>query len=404
MRRALPLLLLTVALTPPALAQTLPVRPAPIPRVSAPGAAQPAAPGTRPAPVIPTLRLTPPLPEVRRVEVLSNSFIRAAHALVLLPDREATGGRALDLATESALRTFRAAPDLAEVDVSVYRARGYRGFGGPLPLLTLSVPRGRLPTFQAEIADGRYDRLWTNPSAAPAEPELTPSEELERLPVFFGTEAELLRQRLDQLLSQTRGGVRGGLLYKGDPTRRQVALTFDDVPHPMYFPLVLDLLRRAGARATFFVIGRNAEAYPYFIRDLVAQGHELGNHTYHHVRLPKLTDAQITQELRTTNDLLTRLTGQPVRYFRPPGGEYSARVLNIARGLGLTTVFWTDDPGDFANPGVETVEARFARNLRPGGIILLHDNAPDGLAALPDLLKVAREKGYRVDTAGAFTR
>ncbi|ABF44219.1 polysaccharide deacetylase family protein [Deinococcus geothermalis] len=404
MRRALPLLLLTVALTLPSLAQTVPVRPAPIPRVSPPGVAQPVAPGTRPAPVIPTLRLTPPLPEVRRVEVLGNGFIRAAHALVLLPTPEATGPRALTLATESVLRTFRAAPDLGEVDVSVYLAEGYRGFGGPLPLLTLSVPRARLATFRDEVRRGSYDRLWTNPTATPPEPELTPSEELERLPVFFGTEADLLRQRLDQFLSQARGGVRGGLLYKGDSTRRQVALTFDDVPHPMYFPLVLDLLRREGAKASFFVIGRNAEAYPYFVRDLVAQGHELGNHTYHHVRLPRLTDAQITRELQTTNDLLTRLTGQPVRYFRPPGGEYSARVLNIARGLGLTTVFWTDDPGDFANPGIETVEARFARNLRPGGIILLHDNAPDGLAALPDLLKVAREKGYRVDTVGAFTR
>ncbi|WP_216326188.1 polysaccharide deacetylase family protein [Deinococcus aestuarii] len=404
MPRVLPLLLITAALTPTVLAQPAPARPAPIPQVTSPGAVQPTAPGTRAAPVIPTLRLTPAIPEVRRVEVLGNGFLRVAHALVLLPDREATGRRALDLATESVLRTFRAAPGLGEVDVSVYRAQGYWGFGGPLPLLTLSVPRDRLPTFRAEIADGRYDRLWTNPGTTPPEPELTPSEELERLPVFFGTQAELLRQRLDQLLSQTRGGVRGGLLYKGDPTRRQVALTFDDVPHPMYFPLVLDLLRRDGARATFFVIGRNAEAYPYFIRDLVAGGHELGNHTYHHVRLPGLTDAQITRELQTTNDLLTRLTGQPVRYFRPPGGQYSARVLNVARGLGLTTVFWTDDPGDFANPGVETVEARFARNLRPGGIILLHDNAPDGLAALPDLLKVAREKGYRVDTAGALAR
>lgn len=79
-------------------------------------------------------------------------------------------------------------------------------------------------------------------------------------------------------------------------------------------------------------------------------------------------------------------------------------MTRIAEGLGLTTVFWTDDPGDFQNPGVETVEARFARHLRPGGIILLHDNAPDGLAALPDLLNVARQQGYVVDTVGDLTR
>ncbi|MFC3832908.1 MULTISPECIES: polysaccharide deacetylase family protein [Deinococcus] len=380
------------------------IRPAPIPPVTSPGQVQPVAPGTRPAPVLATLRLAPAVPGVQKVEVLSNGFVKAAHALILLPAREATAPRALTLATQSVLGAFRADPALIEVDVSVYRKEKYQGFGGPLPLLTLSVPRARQPTFQAALQAGNYERVWIQSGAATPEPELTPLQELERLPVFFGTQAELLFQRLTQATSQTRGGVRGGLLFKGTPTRRQVALTVDDVPHPLYFPLVLDALQRAGARATFFVIGRNAQAYPYFVQDMVRGGHEVANHTFHHVRLPKLSDAQITAELKRTNELLTRLSGQPVRYFRPPGGQYSARVLKIAEGLGLTTVFWTDDPGDFQNPGVETVEARFARSLRPGGIILLHDNAPDGLAALPDLLKVARERGYTIDTAGALTR
>ena len=405
-------LLLCAALGGAALAQTAPaqrsptpsVRPAPIPPVTAPGQVQPVAPGTRPAPMLATLRLTPAVPGVQRVEVLSNSFVRAAHALILLPGREATVARARTLAIQSVLGAFRADPALIEVDVSVYHQETYRGFGGPLPLLTLSVPQIQLQTFQAALGAGTYDRVWTQGGTSSPEPELTPLQELERLPVFFGTQAELLYQRLTQATAQTGGGVRGGLLFKGNPARRQVALTFDDVPHPLYFPRVLDALQRAGARATFFVIGRNAQAYPYFVQDMVRGGHEVANHTFHHVRLPKLSDAQITAELKRTNDLLTRLSGQPVRYFRPPGGEYSARVLKIAEGLGLTTVFWTDDPGDFQNPGVETVEARFARSLRPGGIILLHDNAPDGLAALPDLLKVARERGYTVGTAGALTR
>lgn len=395
------LLLLSAALLTTALAVQ---PPAPVPPVTLPGQVQPLAPGTRAAPVIPTLRLTPALPEVRKVEVLGNGYTQVAHALVLIPAKDVSPRRALTLAVQSVQGAYRAAPGLAEVDVSVYRADTYRGFGGPLPLLTLSVPRARLGTYQNQLSSDTYDRLWTPENLEPPDPPGTPVREPERLPIFVGTQAELQRQRLEQSLAQVRGGVRSSLLFKGTPARRQVALTFDDVPHPMYFPLVLDLLRRENAHATFFVIGRNAEAYPYFIRDLVAQGHELGNHTYHHVRLPHLTDAQIRAELQSTNDLLTRLTGQPVRFFRPPGGEYSRRVLTIARSLGLTTVFWTDDPGDFANPGVETVEARFARNLRPGGIVLLHDNAPDGLAALPDLLKAAREKGYPLVPAGAFVR
>ncbi|GAA5514575.1 hypothetical protein Dcar01_03331 [Deinococcus carri] len=399
-----PALLLTAALSVVGAAHAATSLPAPLPPVTPPGQVQPLAPGTRAAPVLPTLHLTPAIPEVRKVEVLGNGFIQAAHALVLVPSQEVSPQRALVLAVQSVQGAYRADPTLAEVDVSVYRAETYRGFGGPLPVLTLSVPRARLKTFQSEVAADTYDRVWTPQNMELPEPPGTPVQALERLPVFVGTQAELLKQRLEQSLAQAGGGVRGGLLFKGNPAQRQVALTFDDVPHPLYFPLVLDLLRRENAHATFFIIGRNAQAYPYFIRDLVQGGHELGNHTYHHVRLPHLTDAQIRAELQSTNALLTRLTGQPVRFFRPPGGEYSQRVLDIARSLGLTTVFWTDDPGDFQNPGVETVEARFTRHLRPGGIILLHDNAPDGLKALPDLLKVAREKGYGVVPAGALVR
>ncbi|MFC6659506.1 polysaccharide deacetylase family protein [Deinococcus multiflagellatus] len=116
------------------------------------------------------------------------------------------------------------------------------------------------------------------------------------------------------------GGVHGGLLYRGRRDASNVAaLTFDDAPHPLYEPLLLDLLRRSGMHATFFVIGRNAQAYPYFVRDMVAQGHEVGNHTYHHVRLPPLSPGAARDELQWANTLLSSLTGRPVRYFRPPG-------------------------------------------------------------------------------------
>lgn len=379
-------------------------RHAPVPQVTAPGQVQPVAPGTRPAPVLPTLSLTPAIPEVRKVETISNGFITGAHALILVPGKDITPAHVRTLAREAALRTYAAKPNLAEVDVSVYRSETYRGFGGPLPVLTLSVPRSRLAQFQSQFEAGTYDRTWAAPNMQTPEPEFSPIQELERLPVFIGTDAELLSQKIEQILGLVHGGSRAGLLYRGNSKNKEVALTFDDAPHPLFFPLVLDALKRENAHATFFVIGRNAQAYPYFIKDAAAQGHELANHTFHHVRLPKLTDAQITAELKSTNDLLTALTGEPVRYFRPPGGEYSHRVLKIAESLGLTTVFWTDDPGDFQNPGVETVEARYARHLRPGGIILLHDNAPDGLMALPDLLKVARERGFALDTVGTFAQ
>lgn len=267
---------------------------------------------------------------------------------------------------------------------------------------------------EASVNNDHYDRIWINPqidapevsSLATRLPEtrLPETKLLEKVPVFVGSKAEQLKQQLQRSLSHARGGVRGGLLFQGNSARRQVALTFDDGPHPLYFPLLLDVLRRAHVKATFFLIGRNAVAYPYFVQDLVRGGHEIANHTFHHLRLPSLSTLEIKAELSSANMLLTRLGGQNVLYFRPPGGRYSARVLNAARQLGLTTVFWTDDPGDFQNPGVETVEARFGKHLKPGGIILLHDNAPDGLWALPDLLKVAQQRGYTVATVDTLAR
>lgn len=398
-----PLLLFAAVLVSLALGQSASVTHARPAKSQRTGQVQPLAPGTRAVPTIPTLKLTPAIPQVRAVEVMGNGFIRVAHALVLVTDAEAAGSLTA-LAQAVTAASYRADPGLAEVDVSVYRAGDYGGFGGPLPLLTLSVPRSRQATYAAALKAGSYERVWVGDRAAAPAPKLTPLQDLERLPIFAGTRAALLAEKLEQQKGLQTGGIRGGKLYRGSPLRRQVALTFDDVPHPMYFPLLLDVLGREKAHATFFIIGRNAQAYPYFILDLVRGGHEVANHTFHHVRLPGLSDAQITAELQSTNALISGISGQPVRYFRPPGGRYSARVTRIAEGLGLTTVFWTDDPGDFQNPGVETVEARFARHLRPGGIILLHDNAPDGLAALPDLLNVARQQGYVVDTVGDLTR
>lgn len=398
MKRVLLTLTATLALSSPAAAQS---GIAPVPSIV--GEKQLVAPGTRPEPKLPTLTLTPAISEVSKIETISNGFITGAHALVLVPDNEVAEARLRQLALEVVERTYAARPNLGEVDVSLYRAGTYAGFGGPLPLMTLSVPAERHTQFRAQWEAGSYERMWLNPQPN-ARPEPQVVEDLEQTPVFFGTAADLIKEKVEQALGILHGGARSNEIFRGNTSGREVALTYDDAPHPMYFPLVLDALRRSKAHATFFLIGRNVEAYPYFVKDMVEQGQELGNHTYHHIRLPKLSDEEILSEMKSTNDLLTRITGQSVKYFRPPGGEYSPRVVQLAQSLGMKMVFWTDDPGDFQNPGVSTVEQRYARHLRPGGIILLHDNAPDGLMALPDLLRVAQERGYVLNTVGSFDR
>ena len=122
------------------------------------------------------------------------------------------------------------------------------------------------------------------------------------------------------------------------------------------------------------------------------------NHTYHHVRLNTIPDATIRDELERTNRLVSAITGRPVRFFRPPGGRYSSSVLRVVRELGMTTAFWTDDPGDFNNPGQTVLENRTLNWMRPGGVVLLHDNAQQTTPILTDLLKDARAKGFELVT------
>ncbi len=376
-----------------ALAQTptplVPARP-----LQLPGETQPIAPGTRRAPPIPELTLTPPMPQVRRIQYLSNGHIEVAGVVVLLLPGKAAQAR--KLAATAAARTLLARPSLSEVDVSVYNKSGYGGFGGPLPVLTLSAPRARLQDVAAWAAGGRYERAWEalgSVAPTPGVRDGVADKVLERTINFFGDVGQRLQDGQLRAASRAAGGLQNGLLYGGNALRPVAALTFDDAPHPMFEPLLLDLLRRGQVRATFFVIGRNARAYPYFVRDMVEQGHEVGNHTYHHVRLPPLPLSSAMSELSLTNEVLRGITGQPVKYFRPPGGDYTPQTLDAARALGLSTVFWTDDPADFQNPGDVVLENRFDRKLRPGGIVLLHDNAQQTLSVFGEFLAYAKKRG-----------
>lgn len=374
------------------------------PSTGVPGAIQPVAPGQRPARPLPELVVTPLAPEISKVEYASNGFIEVAHALVLVPRGESGIVPELNLAQAAVQRTFEARASLSEVDVSVYRAGTYQGFGGPLPRLTASVPRARLNAFlalePASLKD--FDRAWVNPDAVPTQPSRTPSDVLEQTPVYDGDEGAVRSQQVKQLASQVTGGVRGGLFFHGDPRQPLAALSFDDAPHPLYEPLLLDTLRRMGVKATFFCIGRNAKAYPYFVRDMVKQGFEVANHTFHHVRLLGLPADAVRDELESANDVLTGITGQPVRYFRPPGGEYSPLTLQIASKLGLTTAFWTDDPGDFDNLGQARLESKLMRRLRYGGIVLLHDNVLQTIEVLRPFLQIAQRRGIKLVTVGGL--
>ncbi len=379
---------------------------APLPKIERilPGEVQPLAPGQRNAPPLPQITLEPPIPEVRRVVYASNSYIEVASALGLVSPQNSTPSDLLGLAQQVVSRVFEARPNLEEVDITLYRANEYAGFGGPLPRFTAAVSKAHLAAF-SNLSLGNlhsYDHLWINPGDSFYGPPLPPTNELEQNPKFEGSRAEVKAQRIEQKAASLQGGVIGNLLYHGNPQRPQVALTFDDAPHPLYTPLLLDTLRRAKMQATFFCIGRNAEAYPYFIRDMVRDKQEIANHTYHHVRLNNLDAQAVHEEIMQATKVLEGITGKPPRFFRPPGGRFSPTVLQVVRDLGLTLAFWTDDPADFDNVGDGVLQTRLLAQLRPGGIVLLHENVLQTIQVLPTFLRLAQLQGLRLGTTSAL--
>jgi peptidoglycan-N-acetylglucosamine deacetylase len=156
---------------------------------------------------------------------------------------------------------------------------------------------------------------------------------------------------------------------------RAVALTFDDGPGAVTAAL-LDVLRRRGARATFDVLGARVRHGAPLVRRAVADGHELGVHGWRHRDLsgePLRAAAELTRAVAT----IRAVAGVAPRVFRPPFGATSRRLALAARALGLVTVTWDVDPRDFEEPGADAIRSRVAAAVRPGSIVLLHDDRAD---------------------------
>ena len=183
--------------------------------------------------------------------------------------------------------------------------------------------------------------------------------------------------------------------------RPAVALTFDDGPNPEATPRVLDALARQGQVATFFVLGRHAERWPALVRRIASEGHEIGNHGWHHRKLHTSGPRAVRRDLTMGADAIDGAAGVRPRFFRAPHGFRSPWVSAIATSMGQRTVGWTLGVRDTDRPGVAEIERRTLHGARPGAIILLHDGDgydPDGdrlqtAEALPGILEGLRERG-----------
>ncbi|MEU8379880.1 polysaccharide deacetylase family protein [Streptosporangium sp. NPDC048865] len=178
---------------------------------------------------------------------------------------------------------------------------------------------------------------------------------------------------------------------------RCVALTFDDGPGTYTEPL-LDILAGHRARATFFVVGRMAfGSGESTLRRMVAEGHELGNHTWNHPQLPLLSQGAIREELGRTQWLVKRATGVTMILMRPPYGLTDSRVAAESRQLGLAQIMWDVDTLDWRDRDPSLV-ARRATEAGPGSIVLMHDTHRSTVQAVPRMLEEFADRGYRFVT------
>jgi peptidoglycan-N-acetylglucosamine deacetylase len=186
------------------------------------------------------------------------------------------------------------------------------------------------------------------------------------------------------------------VIMRGDEFQKEIAFTFDDGPHAAYTPDLIEILQQYHIPATMFLVGTQAERYPYLVREEEAAGLTIGNHTYHHFSLTKIPSTYIGAEIEGCGDVIKGITGKTPNLFRPPGGDYTPLVARMASKLGYTTVLWTVDPGDFSKPSASVILARTLAKVSDGSILLFHDGIPQTMEALPLIIDYLRTKGYRI--------
>ncbi len=186
---------------------------------------------------------------------------------------------------------------------------------------------------------------------------------------------------------------------RGSSDSRNIALTFDDGPVASNTTRVLDMLKRRNIKATFYVLGNRVQNNQALVRRMVAEGHEIGNHTWTHGNLTTMSDTKVRWELDKTRDAVVAATGVKPRTMRPPYGALLSRQRNlIFREYGYPTILWDVDPEDWKKPGVSVVRNRILSGTKNGSIILLHDLHKSSVDAVPSTIDALLRRGYKFIT------
>ena len=189
--------------------------------------------------------------------------------------------------------------------------------------------------------------------------------------------------------------ITGVINEEEDMDTPKIAITFDDGPHPYYTEQLLDGLKERGVKATFFVMGKQAEAYPELVLRMHEEGHLVGNHTYSHIQLGNNNREIFKAELVRTNEVLSGITGEEPQYVRPPYGSWDK---SFETELTMIPVLWTIDPMDWCSSDVKGIVSRVTKKAEENAVILMHDEYESSVTAALSIVDILQKQGYEFVT------
>lgn len=198
-------------------------------------------------------------------------------------------------------------------------------------------------------------------------------------------------------------GIKTLPVRKGITSQKFVSLTFDDGPDPFFTPSIVDVLKKTEVNATFFLVGEKVKQHPEIVKRIIAEGHEIGNHTYSHLHPYRISSFRAMEDIRNGKNIIESITATPVIFFRPPHGAIRPCIFKEANQLNQKIILWSISGHDWGKKtNSKTISNRIINNLHNGGIILLHDapskrNRPmETLEALPSIIHNIKQRGYEI--------
>lgn len=185
-------------------------------------------------------------------------------------------------------------------------------------------------------------------------------------------------------------------IYGVNTEQKKIAISFDAAWGDEKTQGILDILDQYQIKSTFFLVGFWVDRYPDKVKLIDQRGHEIGNHSTNHPYMSKLSKDQIVMELSATKDKIEKITGKKTILFRPPFGDYNNLLIQTVRGVGYQPIQWSVDSLDWKELGAQAMVEQVANKVKPGAIVLFHNNSKYILEALPKILDYCKKKGYEI--------